>query len=135
MSSSGEEQTFLAQTFNGTCWELREARTYRDALMILCHERMPVVICQCSLPDGNWQDVLGQTAILPDAPRLIVTSAQPDDHLWAEVLNMGGYDVLATPFDRNEVIRTVVAAWQSWETEWRWVNRAWVKPKAFASAA
>ena len=89
VSSSSEEHVLLKQTFRGTCWELREAHSYRDALMILCHERMPVVICQCSLPDGNWQDVLGQTAILPDAPRLIVTSAQPDEHLWAEVLNMG----------------------------------------------
>ena len=103
--------------------------------MILCEERTPVVICQSHLPDGNWQDVLGQTAILPDAPRLIVTSTQADEHLWAEVLNMGGYDVLTTPFDRNELLWAVLAAWQSWETEWRWVNRAWVKPKLVAAAA
>jgi hypothetical protein len=95
--------------------------------MTLCHERIPVVICQCSLPDGDWRDVLGQTAILPNAPRLIVTSPEPDDRLWAEVFNMGGYDVLTTPFDKNEVMWAVVVAWQSWETEWSRVKRAWGK--------
>jgi len=93
------------------------------------------VICQCSLPDGDWKDVLSQTAILPDAPRLIVTAPEPDDRLWAEVLNMGGYDVLATPFDTNELIRAVSSAWRSWETEWSRVTQRWVKPKVFAQVA
>jgi hypothetical protein len=30
--------------------------------------------------------------------------------LWAEVLNMGGYDVLAEPLDSEEVTRVISAA-------------------------
>lgn len=30
-----------------------------------------------------------------------------DDLLWAEVLNLGGYDVLQTPFEANEVLPVV----------------------------
>jgi DNA-binding NtrC family response regulator len=102
---------------------------------ILCNDRMPVVICESCLPDGNWKDILSQVAVLPDAPRLIVTSREPDESLWAEVLNMGGYDVLATPFEKDEVIRAVSWAWQSWEDEWSRVNQRWRKPQVFAQSA
>ena len=44
------------------------------------------------------------------APPVIVTARLADDYLWAEVLNEGGFDVLAQPFDREEVIRVISAA-------------------------
>ena len=135
VSARREDHVFLMQVFHDTNWELREARTYRDALMILCHDRMPVVICESYLPDGNWKDILSQVAVLLDAPRLIVTSREPDHRLWGEVLNMGGYDVLATPFEKDEVIRAVSWAWQSWEEEWSRVNQRWRKPRVLAQSA
>lgn len=135
VSACRENHVFLKQVFRDTNWELREARTYRDALMILCTDRMPVVICESCLPDGNWKDILSQVAVLPDAPRLIVTSREPDESLWAEVLNMGGYDVLTTPFEKDEVIRSVSRAWQSWEEEWSRVNQRWRKPRVFWQSA
>ena len=36
-------------------------------------------------------------------PRFVVSSRLADDHVWAEVLNLGGYDVLCTPFEAREV--------------------------------
>ncbi len=135
LSSRREDHVFLKHAFRDTNWELREARTYRDALMILCHDRMPVVICESCLPDGNWKDILSQVAVLPDPPRLIVISREQDNRLWGEVLNMGGYDVLTTPFEENELIRVVNRAWQSWEYEWCRVNQRWRKPQAFTQSA
>ncbi len=135
VSSRREQHVVLKQVFRDTNWELREARTYRDALMVLCHDRMPVVICESCLPDGNWKDILSQVAVLADAPRLIVTSREADERLWAEVLNMGGYDVLTTPFEKNEVTRAVNRAWQSWEYEWCRVNQRWRQPQVFAQSA
>jgi DNA-binding NtrC family response regulator len=135
VSACRENHVFLKHVFRDTNWELRETRAYRDALMILCNDRMPVVICESCLPDGNWKDILSQVAALPDAPRLIVTSREPDESLWAEVLNMGGYDVLATPFEKDEVIRAVSWAWQSWKDEWSRVNQRWRKPRVLAQSA
>jgi hypothetical protein len=40
--------------------------------------------------------------------------AVADERLWAEVLNLGGYDVLSTPFAAGEVLRACFLAWQSW---------------------
>lgn len=123
VSSRRADHVSLQQILRDTSWELCQARKYWDALKFLCNDRMAVVISACLLPDGNWKDILGQIAVLPDAPRLIVTSSEPDDRLWAEVLNLGGHDVLTTPFDKHEVIRSVSHAWQSWEDEWHSVNR------------
>jgi hypothetical protein len=75
-----EDLAILTQTFRETTWKLCEARTYREALMILCHDRMPVVICRSCLPDGTWKDVLSQTAVLPDPPRLLVACQEPDGY-------------------------------------------------------
>jgi hypothetical protein len=42
---------------------------------------------------------------------MIVTSRLADERLWAEVLNLGGYHLLAKPFDASEVVRVVGTAW------------------------
>jgi DNA-binding response OmpR family regulator len=47
-----------------------------------------------------------------------VTSRTADECLWAEVLNLGGYDVLAKPFNSNEFIQVVSTAWRRWKSEW-----------------
>lgn len=47
---------------------------------------------------------------LPNSPRLLVVSRYADERLWAEVLNLGGYDVLLKPFEPMEVTRVVAAA-------------------------
>ncbi len=52
---------------------------------------------------------------LPDPPLLIVTSRLADEYLWAEALNLGAWDVLAKPFDREEVSRVLGFAWRHWQ--------------------
>jgi DNA-binding response OmpR family regulator len=73
-----------------------------------------VVVCERDLPDGSWKHLLDKVETLARPPRLIVASRLADERLWAEVLNLGGYDVLATPFDADEVYRVVSYAVDSW---------------------
>jgi len=72
------------------------------------------VICERDLPDGNWKDVHNCAESVSNPPLLLVVSRQADENLWAEVLNLGGYDVLMKPFDRAEVTRVVGMAWRQW---------------------
>ncbi|MFB3828373.1 MAG: hypothetical protein ACE15B_16510 [Bryobacteraceae bacterium] len=62
----------------------------------------------------TWRDLLDQTTRMPHAPVFIVASRLADDALWAEVLNLGGYDVLAKPFDRREVFHVLGHGWRHW---------------------
>lgn len=69
--------------------------------------RTRLVICEQVLADGDWRDILADLHNQKEAPLLIVLSRHADERLWAEVLNLGGYDVLIKPFDHAEVSRVV----------------------------
>lgn len=76
--------------------------TIRGSIGLLC--AVSVVICEDVLPDGTWRDVLAALDQVQSPPALIVTSPVAGPHLWAEVLNLGGYDVLAQPFSNQEAL-------------------------------
>jgi FixJ family two-component response regulator len=42
---------------------------------------------------------------------VIVAAHHADDRLWMEVLNLGGYNVLAKPLLEQEVFRMISNAW------------------------
>lgn len=86
-------------------WEVREAATYGEALAILDNRSIEVAICDTEIEDGNWQVLLANLQSRTNPPNLIVSSRLADERLWAEVLNLGGYDVLVQPFDSREVLR------------------------------
>jgi hypothetical protein len=69
-----------------------------------------VVICEDILPDGTWKDLLAALDRVHSPTALVVTSAAVEPRLWAEVLNLGGTDVLAQPFSNEEVLWIVQRA-------------------------
>jgi two-component system response regulator PilR (NtrC family) len=69
-----------------------------------------VILTEDALPDGNWMDALHLARACPGDVKVIVTGAQADARLWSEVLNMGGYDLLAQPFYEPEVRRILCNA-------------------------
>ena len=104
----------LRNMFAPPDWEIREACSWRKAAAILDTRHIGVTICDAELQDGNWQALLADLQNRADPPSLIVSSRLADERLWAEVLNLGGYDVLVQPFDRAEVLRVARMAWASW---------------------
>jgi DNA-binding NtrC family response regulator len=98
-------------------WKLHEASACHEALALLRGQSIPVLLCERNQADGSWEDLLGATARLPAPPKLIVFSRLADESLWAEVLNTGGFDVLITPFEPEEVLRVTFAAWNRWECD------------------
>ena len=100
-----EDAAALGCILNGSNWILTGVSNCREALAYERFKAVSVVVCGPLMPDGSWNTLLHALGDIPDAPALIVVSRFADEHLWAEVLNLGGYDVLATPFDKNEVLR------------------------------
>jgi DNA-binding response OmpR family regulator len=117
VSARRSDRASLHRILRRPAWKLLVSPNYREALTFLRQNRIPVVICDNELPDGNWRLLLDSLADLTDPPNLIVSSRLADERLWAEVLNLGGYDVLPTPFDTNEVLRVTFMAWQFWERQ------------------
>jgi CheY-like chemotaxis protein len=117
ITASVEDLSFLESRFKEAHWKLCMAGTYRQAMAELSQKRLPVVLSDCQLPDGNWKDVLSRLALMLERPRLIVFSRHANDRLWAEVLNSGGFDLLATPFREEELVFAIGSAWLNWESE------------------
>jgi DNA-binding response OmpR family regulator len=115
VSPCEEDHACLRDIFLHTNWKIDQSRGMREALQILRQSRPAVLICESTLPDGTWKELFEELAFVPDPPLLVVTARNADDSLWAEVLNLGAYDVLSKPFDRSEVTRIISLAWLHWK--------------------
>jgi DNA-binding response OmpR family regulator len=100
----------LLHILSDTEWTLYWNTTLADAVDTLRHRPVSVVLCDHVLPDGGWKGMLEAAASLASPPPLIVTARFASERLWAEVLSLGGHDVLMKPFDADEVIRAVSLA-------------------------
>lgn len=84
-------------------WRVCVSCSIRETLAAARDNRLDVVICDEELTDGCWKDLLAGFAHFPCPPSLIVISERLDSSLWAEVLNLGGFDVLLRPLKENEI--------------------------------
>jgi DNA-binding NtrC family response regulator len=104
----------LDKIFLDSIWQSHGVDNCQEALKFLDHHHVPVVVTETELSDGSWRQLLNGMASLSAPPNLIVSSRLADHRLWAEVLNLGGYDLLVTPFDAEEVLRVTLAARHNW---------------------
>jgi len=110
-----KDRQLVKDIFRTSGWRLFEAQDRGRSLRCLCRHPIHVVIAETDVPDWHWKKVLNDLLGLERPPQLIITSRNADDRLWAEALNVGVYDVLAQPFDRNEVVRVVESARRHFE--------------------
>jgi len=105
---AGEDRKALERIFGQADWRVQFAGTLAEAQAAQHGCAFAVVISETRLPDGHtWKDLLHDLQSVPDPPPLVVSDRLADDRLWAEVLNLGAYDLLMTPFEAREVVRTV----------------------------
>jgi DNA-binding NtrC family response regulator len=119
ISPRNEDHVSLENIFRGSQWNLQKARTASDGLKIIRRSRnkIPVVICEHRLPDGDWKSLLAELEPASVWPSLIVCSRLADERLWVEVLNLGAYDLLlCAPFVPEEVLRVTESAWLAWSS-------------------
>ena len=125
ISPAEDDHLSLQRLFSQTSWRLYQARNYREALASLEKNQVSVIITECNVPPYNWRDLLVHLAREVHPPRLIVATWLADDRLWAEVLDLGGFDVLQKPFEARELFRVVGLAWRNWkECELTTANRS-----------
>jgi DNA-binding response OmpR family regulator len=106
-----EDRNSLNGILKGSNWKIRYIRPSRRARSAPDLGLVGAILTDAHLADGrSWKDVLREIEGTPNPPPLIVTDRLADEALWAEVLNLGGYDVLAKPFDEKEVLHAITMA-------------------------
>jgi|ERR1022692_2396113 DNA-binding response OmpR family regulator len=117
VSPLSEDHSSLKAIVRHSSWQLFEAHNLGSSLVILQEHDVAVVLCEKDLMPGTYIDLLESIRGMPNPPSLIVASRLADERLWAEALNLGAWDVLAEPFDRREVLRSVKSGWQHWHNQ------------------
>jgi DNA-binding response OmpR family regulator len=124
----------LHSIFRTAGWTLRTAPTVRTGIALLRQQPVPVVLSERRFPDGDWGSLLEALNELPRPPRLIVTCRLADERLWAEVLNLGGFDVIASPFHPREVLHVIGHAADSWRRQWHFADAGPRRPIALSNS-
>ncbi len=110
VSSRCEDAGMLSQMLEPDPIAFEHVSSLQGARQNLGQGSYGAVLTEAYLPDGDWKDVLGVTWELGTTPAVVVTHRFADDRFWAEVLNLGCYDMLAQPFDAREVRRILTSA-------------------------
>ena len=118
VSPAEEDHIRLGHILGRSNWGVHAVCTCLEGLAVLREKQAQVVICERDLPDGDWKNILDALTLMAHPPALIVTSRLADEYLWLDVLNLGGYDVVAKPLDEKEVLWAVRSAWRDWERQW-----------------
>jgi DNA-binding NtrC family response regulator len=112
VSPSQSDHRFLEASAGACHCQLVQAVGLIDALAVLNRCEVNVVVYDHDSPSGNWREMLQYLQESSNPAALIITSRLADERLWAEALNLGAWDVLAKPFDRSEVTRSIEWACQ-----------------------
>jgi DNA-binding response OmpR family regulator len=114
ISPNQDDRESLENILNADSYTIQGAKSLREATTLL-RKRPSLILCEKDLPDGSWRDVFRAARGLHNPPPVVVVSRNADERFWAEVLNIGGYDVLLKPFEYSEVRRVMGMALRHWQ--------------------
>ncbi|MBZ5594218.1 MAG: hypothetical protein LAP39_18410 [Acidobacteriia bacterium] len=107
----GEDRTSLNKVLGHSDWQLQFTHALAETQVVLRACPVVVVLTESRLSDGySWKDILRELQGMPSPPPLIVADRLADETLWAEVLNLGAYDLLTKPFNAREVLHALTTA-------------------------
>lgn len=105
VSPRREDATTLSSMLRSLSVPIEYVADLTHARVMIRDGNYPVILTEANLRDGTWLDVLDLAYRVTPRSEVIVTDAAADARFWAEVLNMGAYDLIAQPFATGEVQR------------------------------
>lgn len=87
----------------------------------------PVVLCGRDVPGIEWPDAVRILASALPRPCVILTSPVTDSYIWREIVERGGYDLLATPLRDADTTRSIKLALSYWKSTSRSRHSAFMK--------
>jgi DNA-binding NtrC family response regulator len=115
VSGASQSRDSLAQVAS-KC-ELRPVccETLAAARALMTRQQFAVVICEDSLPDGNFHAMIGEGARRRGRQPVIVLSSRNDWDSYLVAMGAGAFDCLSFSFGTGEVERILVAALREYE--------------------
>ena len=106
-----QDRLTLRAVFRKRGWKLLETRDLNRAMHQLDRDCVPVVMVEFNPQDSTWRGLLEHLQHRGHPTQVVVTSRTADIGLWAEVLKLGGYDLLLSqPLDPAELEHVTASA-------------------------
>jgi DNA-binding NtrC family response regulator len=80
-----------------------EAPGIEPALALLKSQDIDAVFCPWRMPDGTWRELLAKLKQLHLEVPVVVVCHCGGECEWIEVLNAGGFDLIAPPYDSYQL--------------------------------
>lgn len=109
--TEASDKTQVLRAAHDPKWNLRFAADVQAAESVLREMTVDVIISDSYIGAGHsWRDLLMTLRDMAEPGELIVADRHPDDALWLQVLNEGGFDLLAKPINWAELRHAVNVA-------------------------
>ena len=117
-SERDDDYQTLQALLQDTKWSVVRAFSLGEVFSFCDCLVSPVVLVDRHFQGSDWRSTVS-SLLNPAASRcLILLSDVSDSYLWNELVQHGGFDVLARPFERSEVLRTLAFAQKHCEAGW-----------------
>ena len=122
--SPGEcDRLLLEKAVRTAEWHLLHVHTCEEALAIMEAYLVPVVVCDQKAAGGDWRRAVKCMISAPHPAPTLLASDSYDWRLWIELIDHGGFDLIAKPFNAAALDEKLHRAFNHWK-EGR-IRRTW----------
>jgi DNA-binding NtrC family response regulator len=118
VTSRPEDVKELASILEETPWELSNASHLEDPSAALKCAAVPIVLFDRDRAGACWQVTMRRLVKSRRGACVVLLSNVSDQYLWDEVVQHGGFDLLARPFRKEQVLSTLMFAYAHCRTPW-----------------
>jgi DNA-binding NtrC family response regulator len=105
-----ESRRALTATLNQEGWDTVCASRVTECRDIVAAQSISLVLCDRCLADGTYRDLLAAVRSLNHKVRVIVMSRVADWDEYLEVLQHGGFELIASPCRPTDVMWAIIQA-------------------------
>jgi DNA-binding NtrC family response regulator len=117
-SERDDDYQRLQAILQDTKWSVVRALSWGEVSSFCGRVASPVVLVDRHFQGSDWRFTFASLLNTTANCCLILVSDVSDPYLWNELVQHGGFDVLARPFDQAEVRRTLAFAQKHFEAGW-----------------
>jgi AmiR/NasT family two-component response regulator len=117
-SERDDDYQTLQALLHNTRWSVARALSWGEASSFCGRVVNPVVLVDRHFQGSDWRFTVASLLNPTANCCLILLSDVSDPYLWNELVQYGGFEVLARPFERSEVLRTLAFAQKHCEADW-----------------
>jgi DNA-binding NtrC family response regulator len=117
-SERNDDYQTLHALLQDTKWSVARALSWGEVSSFCGRVASPVVLVDRHFEGSDWRFTFASLLNTTANCCLILVSDVSDPYLWNELVQHGGFDVFARPFDQAEVRRTLAFAQKHFEAGW-----------------